>query len=52
MKYIINDEKDTTSLDETVPNFQENLNKPLKGKKIGIVKDLDLSNLDNCCRSI
>ena len=41
------DEKDTTSLDETVPNFQENLNKSLKGKKIGIVKDLDLSNLDN-----
>ena len=41
------DEKDTTSLDETVPNFQENLNKSLKGIKIGIVKDLDLSNLDN-----
>ena len=41
------DEKDTTSLDENVPDFQENLNKSLKGKKIGIVKDLDLSNLDN-----
>ena len=41
------DEKDTTSLDNTIPNFEENLNNSLNGKKIGIVKDLDLSSLDN-----
>jgi len=41
------DEKDTTSLDDVIPNFEENLNQPLKDKKIGIVKDLDLSSLDN-----
>ena len=41
------DEKDTTSLDDTIPNFQDNLNNSLNGKKIGIVKDLDLSSLDN-----
>ncbi len=41
------DEKDTTSLDDAIPNFEENLNEPLKDKKIGIVKDLDLSSLDN-----
>ena len=41
------DEKDTTSLDDTIPNFEENLNNSLNGKKIGIVKDLDLSSLDN-----
>ena len=41
------DEKDTTSLDDAIPNFEENLNQPLKDKKIGIVKDLDLSSLDN-----
>ena len=41
------DEKDTTSLDDTIPNFEENLNDSLNGKKIGIVKDLDLSSLDN-----
>ena len=40
------DEKDTTSLDEHVPNFEENLNQSLKGKKIGVIKDLDLSGLD------
>ena len=40
------DEKDTTSLDDTIPNFEENLNDSLNGKKIGIVKDLDLSSLD------
>ena len=40
------DEKDTTSLDDTIPNFEENLNNSLNGKKIGIVKDLDLSSLD------
>ncbi len=41
------DKKDTTSLDDAIPNFEENLNQPLKDKKIGIVKDLDLSSLDN-----
>ena len=41
------DEKDTTSLDDEIPNFEDNLNNSLSGKKIGIVKDLDLSNLDN-----
>ena len=41
------DEKDTTSLDDKVPNFEDNLNNSLKGKKIGIVKDLDLSSLDS-----
>ena len=40
------DEKDTTSLDDAIPNFEENLNQSLKDKKIGIVKDLDLSSLD------
>jgi len=41
------DKKDTTSLDDAIPNFEENLNQSLKDKKIGIVKDLDLSSLDN-----
>jgi len=41
------DEKDTTSLDDEIPNFEDNLNDSLKGKKIGIVKDLDLSSLDS-----
>ena len=41
------DIKDTTSLDEHIPNFEDNLNQSLQGKKIGVVKDLDLSSLDN-----
>jgi len=41
------DNKDTTSLDEHIPNFEDNLNQSLKGKKIGIVQDLDLSSLDS-----
>ena len=41
------DIKDTTSLDEDIPNFEDNLNQSLKGKKIGVVKDLDLASLDN-----
>jgi aspartyl-tRNA(Asn)/glutamyl-tRNA(Gln) amidotransferase subunit A len=40
------DEKDTTSLNEDVPNFTENLNSPIKGLKIGLVKEFDLSKLD------
>jgi len=41
------DKKDTTSLDEEIPNFESSLRNPLKGKKIGIVQDLDLSSLNN-----
>ncbi len=41
------DEKDTTSLNEEIPNFEDDLNNSLKGKKIGIVNDLDLSSLNN-----
>ena len=41
------DIKDTTSLDENIPNFEDDLNQSLKGKKIGVVKDLDLASLDN-----
>jgi len=41
------DIKDTTSLDEHIPNFEDNLNQSLQGKKIGVVKDLDLSSLEN-----
>jgi aspartyl-tRNA(Asn)/glutamyl-tRNA(Gln) amidotransferase subunit A len=41
------DKKDTTSLDEHIPNFEDNLNQSLKGKKIGVVQDLDLSSLDS-----
>ena len=41
------DIKDTTSLDEDIPNFEDALNQSLKGKKIGVVKDLDLASLDN-----
>ncbi len=41
------DYKDTTSLDEHIPDFEDNLNQSLKGKKIGIVQDLDLSSLDS-----
>tara|TARA_B100001057_G_scaffold200844_2_gene201599 strand:- start:4903 stop:6354 length:1452 start_codon:yes stop_codon:yes gene_type:complete len=40
------DIKDTTSLDNEIPNFEDDLNNSLKGKKIGVVKDLDLSSLD------
>ena len=40
------DIKDTTSLDNEIPNFEDNLNNSLKGKKIGVVKDLDLSSLN------
>ena len=41
------DLKDTTSLDEPIPDFTEDLDKPIKGMKIGIVKEFDLSKLDN-----
>jgi aspartyl-tRNA(Asn)/glutamyl-tRNA(Gln) amidotransferase subunit A len=41
------DHKDTTSLDETTPDFTKDLNLPIKGLKIGLVKEFDLSKLDN-----
>ena len=41
------DEKDTTSIDEVIPDFTENLNSSIKGLKIGLVKEFDLSKLDN-----
>jgi aspartyl-tRNA(Asn)/glutamyl-tRNA(Gln) amidotransferase subunit A len=41
------DEKDTTSIDEVIPDFTENLNSTIKGLKIGLVKEFDLSKLDN-----
>jgi aspartyl-tRNA(Asn)/glutamyl-tRNA(Gln) amidotransferase subunit A len=41
------DTKDTTSLDEVIPDFTENLNSSIKGLKIGLVKEFDLSKLDN-----
>ena len=41
------DKKDTTSLDEVIPNFESSLSNSLKGKKIGVVQDLDLSSLNN-----
>ena len=41
------DLKDTTSLDEPIPDFTEDLDKPIKGMKICIVKEFDLSKLDN-----
>ena len=41
------DEKDTTSINEVIPDFTENLNSSIKGLKIGLVKEFDLSKLDN-----
>ena len=41
------DLKDTTSLNEPIPDFTEDLDKPIKGMKIGIVKEFDLSKLDS-----
>ena len=41
------DEKDTTSIDEIIPDFTENLNSSIQGLKIGLVKEFDLSKLDN-----
>ena len=40
------DEKDTTSIDEAIPDFTENLNSSIQGLKIGLVKEFDLSKLD------
>jgi len=41
------DPKDTTSLDENIPDFTSTINDSIKGTKIGIVKEFDLSKLDN-----
>ena len=41
------DLKDTTSLDEEIPDFTSDLSTSIKGLKIGIVKEFDLSMLDN-----
>ena len=41
------DEKDTTSINEVIPDFTENLNSSIQGLKIGLVKEFDLSKLDN-----
>ena len=41
------DEKDTTSINEVIPDFAENLNSSIQGLKIGLVKEFDLSKLDN-----
>ena len=41
------DLKDTTSLDEEIPDFTSDLSTSIKGLKIGIVKEFDLSQLDN-----
>ena len=41
------DSKDTTSLSSNVPDFLENINQPLDGLKIGIIKEFDLSDLDS-----
>ena len=40
------DKKDTTSLNVEIPDFTLNLNNEIKNKKIGIVKEFDLSKLD------
>ena len=40
------DPKDTTSLNVEVPNFLSELNEPIKGLKIGIIKEFNLSDLD------
>ena len=39
------DKKDSTSLSNDKENYLENINNDLKGKKIGIVKEFDISNL-------
>ena len=40
------DQKDTTSLDVTVPDFRENLDKPIDKLQIGIIKEFNLGELD------
>ena len=46
LNYICShDEKDSTSLSKDKENYLENINNDIKGKKIGIVKEFDISNL-------
>ncbi|MDC3228632.1 Asp-tRNA(Asn)/Glu-tRNA(Gln) amidotransferase subunit GatA [Gammaproteobacteria bacterium] len=40
------DSKDTTSLNSDVPDFLENINQPIDGLKIGIIKEFNLGDLD------
>ena len=40
------DPKDTTSLNVEVPDFLSELNEPIRGLKIGIIKEFNLSDLD------
>ena len=46
------DTKDTTSLSEDIPDFTKELNTSIKGLKIGIVKEFDMSKLDDNVVSI
>lgn len=39
------DDKDSTTVDKKVPNYLQNLNSNIKGKKVGIIKEF--LNLDN-----
>ena len=41
------DSKDTTSLNSDVPDFLENINQPIDGLKIGIIKEFNLDDLDS-----
>ena len=40
------DLKDTTSLSSDVPDFLENINQPIDGLKIGVIKEFNLSDLE------
>ena len=40
------DLNDTTSLSSDVPDFLENINQPIDGLKIGVIKEFNLSDLD------
>ena len=40
------DSKDTTSLNSDVPDFLININQPIDGLKIGIIKEFNLGDLD------
>jgi len=41
------DLKDTTSLDVETPDFLASINQPVKGLKIGIIKEFNLGDLDS-----
>ena len=41
------DLKDTTSLNSDVPDFLANINQPIDGVKIGIIKEFNLGDLDS-----